>query len=288
MIGIFDSGSGGLSVYREINRLLPHQRYLYVSDSAHCPYGEKSRDYIIERASIISEFLLGRGCSVIVVACNTATAAAISTLRATYDVPFIGMEPAVKPAALSTRSGVIGVLATAGTLKAASYLDLREKVPDTLKVVDGVGRGFVELVESGDLSSAHAEDVVRAGIEPLVTAGADVIVLGCTHYPFLRDTIAKVAAELAPDRQFDIIDPAPAVARQLVRVMHAHNLLTDPEYEYALAVEHALTDGLKSMSVTGLSADAQTVGKGTGGEKNIELYASGDLEGLERIYNLIR
>ena len=275
MIGIFDSGSGGLSVYREIARILPEQHFIYISDSAHCPYGEKSREYIQERASVISEFLSGQGCEVIVVACNTATAAAISYLRATYDIPFIGMEPAVKPAALSTRSGVIGVLATAGTLKASNYLDLRDSLPDGLRVVDHVGRGFVELVESGDLESAHAEEVVRESVKPLVDEGADVLVLGCTHYPFLRPMIGKVASDLAPDRSFNIIDPAPAVARQLARVMHGHGLLNDAERDAAMA----LSEGAETAEPY-MITDTQ--------RHNLDLYSSGDLTGLERILSLIR
>ena len=275
MIGIFDSGSGGLSVYREIARILPEQHYIYVSDSAHCPYGEKSREYIRERAAVISEFLEGQGCEVIVVACNTATAAAISYLRETYDVPFIGMEPAVKPAALSTKSGVIGVLATAGTLKASNYLDLRDNIPEGLKVVDRVGEGFVELVESCDLDSEYAEHVVYGSVEPLVSRGADVLVLGCTHYPFLRPMIEKVAAGLAPERKFNIIDPAPAVARQLVRVMHGHGLLNDAESDAALSLSEG-SDGSEPYMIT----DAQ--------RHNLELYSSGSLSSLERILSLIR
>lgn len=220
MIGIFDSGTGGLSVYREIFKTLPKEKYVYYSDNAHCPYGEKSQEYIIDRARSITDFLIGQGCDIVVVACNTATAAAISTLRNEYSIPFIGMEPAVKPAALSTHSGVIGVLATAGTLKASKYLDTRDKFTDGVRVIEHVGQGFVELVESGDLDSPKAEAVVRASVEPLTAEGADVIVLGCTHYPFLKDTIKKVAG---PD--VDIIDPAPAAARHLLHVMEENNLI---------------------------------------------------------------
>ena len=160
MIGIFDSGAGGLSVYREIVRLLPGEKYIYYSDNANCPYGEKSREFIIDRARSITDFLLAEGCDVIVVACNTATAAAISTLRAEYGVPFIGMEPAVKQAALHTRSGVVGVLATAGTLKADKYHNTRDRFAEGVKVVERIGEGFVELVESGDLSSPAARAAV--------------------------------------------------------------------------------------------------------------------------------
>lgn len=225
MIGIFDSGVGGLSVFREIRKVLPDESYIYYSDNAHCPYGEKTREYIIERACSITDFLLSAGADIIVVACNTATAAAISTLRARYAIPFIGMEPAVKPAASSTKTGVVGVLATAGTLKADKYLTTRGKYAEEVRFVEHVGEGFVELVESGKTSGAEAESTVRASLIPLLEAGADTIVLGCTHYPFLAETILKVASGHCPDRNVAIIDPAPAVARHLHEVMEAEGLI---------------------------------------------------------------
>lgn len=224
MIGIFDSGVGGLSVFREIRKVLPEQSYIYYSDNAHCPYGEKSREYIIDRTREITRFLLAKGCEIIVVACNTATAAAISRLREEFPVKFIGMEPAIKPAAQSTRTGVVGVLATAGTLKATKYLDTREKWAQNVQIVEHIGQGFVELVEKGEVSGPHAESVVSASLMPLLEAGADTIVLGCTHYPFLIDTINKVAAEHFPERTITIIDPAPAVARHLLEVMHEEGI----------------------------------------------------------------
>ena len=219
MIGIFDSGIGGLSVFREIRKVLPEQSYVYYSDNAHCPYGEKSREYIIDRARAITRFLLGKGCEIIVVACNTATAAAISTLREEFPVKFIGMEPAIKPAAQATRTGVVGVLATAGTLKATKYIDTRARWTQNVSIVEHIGQGFVELVEKGITTGPEAETTVRTSLTPLLDAGADMIVLGCTHYPFLSDTIRKIASEAYPDRNIDIIDPAPAVARHLMEVM---------------------------------------------------------------------
>ncbi len=250
-IGVFDSGEGGLSVLKEITRLLPEAEYIYYSDNAHCPYGEKSPEYIQDRARAITERLLKEGADVIVVACNTATAAAISVLRAEYSdassqdvrdrvqiltggrhdhICFIGMEPAVKPAALGTRTGVVGVLATAGTLKGSKYLKTKESVDDQVNVFEHVGRGFVELVEEGRLSGSEAEDVVKASLGPLLSAGADIIVLGCTHYPFLLPVLQKVAG---PDIRF--IDPAPAVARQLVHVLERDGMLSAGEASSALA-----------------------------------------------------
>lgn len=214
MIGVFDSGIGGLSVLRELYRFLPQEHYVYYADTAHCPYGEKSREYIIDRACSITSFLLEKGCDMIVVACNTATAAAIRTLRQKWpDVPFVGIEPAVKPAALLSNSGVIGVLATAGTLKGGNYLDLRDRYSEAVKVVEHVGCGFVELVERGVLQGEEAENVVGAAVKPLIDEGADNIVLGCTHYPFLEKAIRAVCPE-----ETKIINPAPAVAAQASRL----------------------------------------------------------------------
>lgn len=250
MIGIFDSGIGGLSVFREIRKVLPEQSYVYYSDNAHCPYGEKTREYIIDRARAITRFLLEKGCEIIVVACNTATAAAIATLRDEFPVKFIGMEPAIKPAAQATKTGVVGVLATAGTLRATKYIDTRARWAQNVRIVEHIGQGFVELVEKGITTGPEAESTVRTSLMPLLDAGADMIVLGCTHYPFLSETISKVAAEAYPEREIKIIDPAPAVARHLLEVMNE--------------------EGLQEASPNGF---------------HIELHASGDPTTLLTTYN---
>lgn len=234
MIGIFDSGVGGLSVFREIRKLLPEEKYIYFSDNAHCPYGEKSKEYIIERARNITDFLLGQGADIIVIACNTATAAAIKVLRSEYEVSFIGMEPAVKPAAAMTRTGVVGVLATSGTLKADKYRDTKGRHAEDVNVVEHIGQGFVELVENGETTGHKAEAVIMESLEPLLDAGADTIVLGCTHYPFLSETISKVAASLTPNRKVTIIDPAPAVARHLLEVMTEENIIKREGFSISL------------------------------------------------------
>ena len=234
MIGIFDSGVGGLSVFREIRRLLPEERYIYYSDNAHCPYGEKSKEYIIDRAREITRLLISKGAEIIVIACNTATAAAISVLREEFPIRFVGMEPAVKPAVKSTATGVVGVLATAGTLKADKYLNTREKFSEGIKIVEHIGQGFVELVEKGCLDGDEAESIVQASLQPLLDAGADRIVLGCTHYPFLSGTISKVAAQLYPDRDIAVIDPAPAVARHLLETLRAADLIHNDGFEITL------------------------------------------------------
>lgn len=223
VIGIMDSGVGGLSVFREIRKLLPDEHYIYFADNAHCPYGEKTPEYIRERLRAITDFFISRGAEAVVLACNTATAAAIEYLRKEYGIPFVGMEPAVKPAALGTKTGVIGVLATAGTLMGSKYLNTKGRFEDHVKIVERVGKGFVELVESGNLAGPEAESVVKLALEPLLAEGADRIVLGCTHYPFLLATLRKVAAELGY-QDIEFIDPAPAVARRLVQVLEERGL----------------------------------------------------------------
>ena len=250
MIGVVDSGSGGLSVLKEITRLLPGEKYIYYSDNAYCPYGEKSQDFIMERMRTVSEYLMGEGADIIVVACNTATSAAIAGLRGLYADPsseecrervlkatggrrdhvkFIGIEPAVKPAALGTKTGIIGVLATAGTLKGSKYLTSKGNVEDNVTVVEHVGRGFVELVEAGRLDGPEVETTVEKSLRPLLDAGSDIIVLGCTHYPFLLPVMERVAG---PGVRF--IDPAPAVARHLVDVMVQEGLISGAETDPAL------------------------------------------------------
>lgn len=219
VIGIMDSGVGGLSVFREIHKRLPDERYIYYSDNANCPYGEKSQEFIQDRCRAITSYMLEQGAEAMVIACNTATAAAISVLRQEYDIPFIGMEPAVKPAAMSTRTGVVGVLATSGTLRAKKYQDTKGRYVANATVVEHVGRGFVELVESNDVSSEHAREVVEESLRPLLDAHADVIVLGCTHYPFLKELISDIAGP-----GVTVIDPAPAVARHLVEVLEAEGI----------------------------------------------------------------
>ena len=272
MIGLFDSGSGGLSVLREIVRLLPDERYVYYSDNAHCPYGEKSPEYIRERCRTIVRLLLDKGADIIVVACNTATAAAIKTLRDEFPVRFIGMEPAVKPAALGTRTGVVGVLATAGTLKGSKYLTTKGSFEDGCTIVEHVGQGFVELVEKGDLDSPHTEAVVRESLQPLLDAGADTIVLGCTHYPFLLDTLRRLAG---PGIRF--IDPAPAVARHLIYVMVQERLLSEREATRALSKVIELAEN------EALGKERPAFGKAP----SVELLSSGDPAPLLRMFRQI-
>ncbi len=209
MIGVFDSGVGGLSVWRELYKLLPKEKYLYVSDSGYCPYGPKSKEEVIERAVAITEFLISKGAEIIVVACNTATAAAISHLRSRYPVPFVGMEPAVKPAAINTKTGAIGVLATKGTFKGELYLRTLHKFASDAKVLEQVGEGLVELVENGETDTPQAKEIIGKYITPMLAQNVDHIVLGCTHYPFLEKLIKEFAGD-----GVEIVNPAPAIARR--------------------------------------------------------------------------
>lgn len=289
-IGIFDSGAGGLSVFREIYRILPKADYVYWSDNAYCPYGEKSRTFIVDRARKITDFLLGEGADIIVVACNTATAAAINVLRSEYSDPehpetadrvlsltsghhdhvmFIGMEPAIKPAAALTRTGVVGVLATAGTLGGQKYHCTRDRFASGVKVVEHVGKGFVELVERGITSGPEAENTVRASLQPLLDAGADVIVLGCTHYPFLMDVIRKVAGP-----GVSVIDPAPAVARHLCDVMTSEGLLQASIAESGKLASSGSTAPVDAVR-TSSCADAP----------HVRLFSSGSPETLHKLYS---
>ncbi len=215
-VGIFDSGLGGLSVVEPIRRLLPHESLVYVADSAHCPYGDKPAEFLRQRAVAICEFLIGEGCKAIVVACNTATVATVGPLRERYAIPVVGLEPAVKPAALATRSGVIGVLATSHTLQSEQYGLLIERYAAALKVLGEACPGWVEAVEQGQLDGPMTEVLVERHVRPLLAGGADTLVLGCTHYPFLRPVIERIAGAAVT-----ILDTGEPVARQLRRRLAA-------------------------------------------------------------------
>jgi len=211
-IGVFDSGVGGLSVLRHIRAQLPSVPLLYVADSGHVPYGDKAQDYIRDRSVILTEFLVRHGAAAVVVACNTATAAAAAALRARFTLPIVAMEPAVKPAVSATRSGVVGVLATVGTLESARFAALLEQYAGDVEIVTQACPGLVEQVEAADLTSAATRELVARYAQPLVERGADTIVLGCTHYPFLKPLIAEIVGP-----RVHLIDTGEAVARQVVR-----------------------------------------------------------------------
>ena len=211
-IGVFDSGMGGLSVLSCIHQLLPHERLLYVADSAFMPYGSRSSETINERSHLITRFFIDQGAKAVVVACNTATAAAIESLRADFSVPIIGMEPAVKPAVEATRSGVIGVLATSGTLASEKFTRLVKRFDSHAEVVFQPGTGLVEQVEAGELHSEKTRALLQTHLAPLLARGVDVLVLGCTHYPFLTPLIRKMVGE-----DVVILDTGNAIAAELKR-----------------------------------------------------------------------
>jgi glutamate racemase len=216
MIGVYDSGLGGLTVLKELVAQRGRRDYLYFADSRHCPYGLKTNDFLRERAEAVARFLIGNGADMIVVACNTATAAAISHLRSTFDIPFVGMEPAIKPAILNTKTGVVGVLATAVTFTGELYhktLEHYANPQDGIKVIEQVGYGLVEAVESGRIHAPETTALLHSYIDPMLAAGADHIVLGCTHYPFLTEEIEKIC-----DGRALVVNPAPAVARQALKL----------------------------------------------------------------------
>ena len=219
-VGFFDSGLGGLCILDAFKALCPHESTIYIADSKNCPYGNKPAAEIVKLAESNTRRLLRRGCKMVVVACNTATAAAIDFLRERHpEVPFIGIEPAVKPAALRSKTGVVGVLATAGTFGGRLYNETKAKFAKDVTVIATVADEFVELVERKEISGAAAERVVRARIEPLLKAGCDKIVLGCTHFPHLKPLIEKIC-----DGRAEVIDPSDAVARQARRVLSARGL----------------------------------------------------------------
>lgn len=223
-IGILDSGVGGLSVLREIARQLPHEDLLYIADQAHIPYGPRPLDDIRALTLGIIRFLRAQGAKAIVIACNTASAAALYTARAAFsDLPIVGMEPAVKPAAERSRARRVGVLATPATFQGELFASLVERFAQDVEVLPQACPGLVEQVEVGDLDGPQTQALLRTYLNPLLAAGADTLVLGCTHYPFLLPAIAQIAGP-----QVEVIDPSPAVARQTGRVLAARGLENTP------------------------------------------------------------
>ncbi|HBV96739.1 MAG: glutamate racemase [Peptococcaceae bacterium BICA1-7] len=218
-IGVFDSGVGGLSVLLEIRRLLPEENFIYYADSAYCPYGLKSPPEIVSRSFNICDFLISSGSKIIVVACNTASVAGLDIYRQRYSIPLVGMEPAVKPATAATRNGRIGVLATGVTLSGNRFSSLLERYQNGSEVYSQPCPGLVELVEMGRSDSPETIDLLKKYIDPLLEKEVDTIVLGCTHYPFLKETVQSVAGP-----GITIIDTGEAVARQVKRVIEKHGL----------------------------------------------------------------
>ena len=212
-IGIFDSGIGGTSIWKAIHQLLPNEKTIYLADSKNAPYGQKSKQEIIELSMKNTDFLLEMNCKLIVVACNTATTNAIQELRAKYDIPFIGIEPAIKPAVTHSKTQIIGILATQGTLNSELFNKTTEKYQDT-KIIEQVGHGLVQLIENGDIDSPEMTKLLHSYLTPMIEANIDYLVLGCSHYPYLIPQIKKILPE-----HIQIIDSGEAVAKQTKNIL---------------------------------------------------------------------
>lgn len=220
-IGIFDSGVGGTSIWKAIHTLLPNENTIYLADSKYAPYGPKGKDRVTELSIKNTDFLIKNDCKLIVVACNTATTNAIDYLRQTYNIPFIGIEPAIKPAALQTETKAVGILATKGTLSSALFSKTSNIFANNITVIEQVGDGIVQLIESGKLYSDEMKSLLKTHLQPMLKANIDYLVLGCTHYPYL----IPLLLELLP-KHVKIIDSGDAVARQTKAVLEQHNLLS--------------------------------------------------------------
>ncbi len=218
-IGLFDSGIGGTSIWREINQLIPLEDTIYLADSNNAPYGLKTKEEIIYLSKKNTEFLLHKNCKLIVVACNTATTNAIKELRATYKIPFIGIEPAIKPAAINTKTQTIGVLATKGTLTSELFYKTAASFTN-VKIIEQIGHGLVQLIENGEMESSQMTSLLKKYLNPMIESNIDYLVLGCSHYPYLIPQIKKI---IPPHIQ--IIDSGEAVAKQTKNVLQQLNLL---------------------------------------------------------------
>ena len=219
-IGVFDSGVGGISVLRAIRVRLPGEDLIYIADQAHVPYGPRPRDEVARFSEEITRYLLGRGAKLIVVACNTASAAALHDLRTIFpEVPFVGMEPAVKPAAERTQSGVVGVLATPATFQGELYASTVERFAQGVTVLQDTCPGLVEQIEKGALDAPETRQILENALKPMLAQGMDRVVMGCTHFPFVIPVIKEIVGACV-----EVVDPSPAIARQVERLLDRHDL----------------------------------------------------------------
>ena len=260
-IGIFDSGVGGLSVVNEIIRLLPDESLIYYADNANCPYGPREPGEILAFSKTIVDFFLTHHVKLVVVACNTATAAAIEELRNSYPIPFVGIEPAVKPAAKFSRSGKIGILATEGTFSGKLFKETSARYATSKDMNIQVGKGLVEKVEAGEFDTEDTVRLLKNYIEPMITDGVDQLVLGCTHYPFLMDAIKRISGN-----KMQIIDPAPAVAKQVKNILQHCQLLntsrSKPVYRfYTSGKSNTLHMLLKKMQISVAELEEKNIHK---------------------------
>ena len=223
-IGIFDSGIGGTSIFKEVHALLPNENCIYLADSINAPYGNKSKDDIVALSIKNTEFLINKGCKIIVVACNTATTNSIDYLRENYSIPFIGIEPAIKPAALNTQTKAIGILATKGTLSSHLFHKTTDLYASGIKVIEQVGEGIVPLIESGKVDSNEMQLLLEMYLKPMLDQNIDYLVLGCTHYPYLIPMLSKMLPS-----DVKIIDSGLAVAKQTQSVLNSNSLLNSTD-----------------------------------------------------------
>lgn len=242
-IGIFDSGLGGLTVWRRIKKILPNEQLIYLADSGNCPYGPKPEEEIKRLAIACTDFLIDKGCKIIVVACNTATSAAISHLREKYAIPFVGMEPAIKPAARLSKTGSVGILATAGTLNGELYKQTQQRYANHVKIQLQIGTGLVQLVEKGETDTPEAAALLKSYLEPMLEANIDQLVLGCSHYPFFKPLLKTLTLG-----KVRIVEPSKAIARQTRRVLLLNKLLANPKEENRLTDEFYTTGSTELMN----------------------------------------
>jgi len=224
-IGLFDSGIGGTSIWAEIHELLPNEDTIYLADSKNAPYGQKSKEEIIDLSIKNTEFLLNQNCKIIVVACNTATTNAIKELRTKYDIPFIGIEPAIKPAALHSKTQTIGILATQGTLNSELFHQTAQQFHNT-KIIEQIGHGLVPLIENGAINSPEMKQLLNDYLQPMIDANIDYLVLGCSHYPYLIPQIKKILP-----KKIKIIDSGEAVARQTKNILQEQEILNEENHK---------------------------------------------------------
>lgn len=242
-IGLFDSGIGGTSIWKEINNLMPNEDTIYLADSKNAPYGQKTKTEIINLCFKNIEILLEHNCKIIVVACNTATTNAISEMRANYNIPIIGIEPAIKPAVISTQTSKIGILATKGTITSSLFAEKIKLYPN-VEVIEQIGYKLVDLIEAGKINSEETKYLLKEYLSPMVKKGIDTLILGCTHYPYLRPIIQTIL----PDN-IRIIDSGLAVAKQTQQVLLQNNLVSDSKQNgLALFYTNANPEILKTFT----------------------------------------
>jgi glutamate racemase len=248
-IGIFDSGIGGLSILNEVAELLPHEDLIYVSDNAYAPYGNLSIEAIQDRSSKITQWFLEQNCKLVVVACNTATTNAISMLRDRFKNPFVGIEPAIKPAILHTKTGVVGVLATKGTLASDLFHKTVETYAGGIEIIVQEGKNLVAMIENGMVDGNQMENLLQGYLKPMIDAGTDHLVLGCTHYPFLIPCLKNILPE-----EVNIVDCSPAVAKQVCRILEKLDFSTLRKEKgtvrfYSTGFDQALTQKIPSGNI---------------------------------------